>query len=249
MNLLPETHNIQSKLAVYCRNGIQPVMDGITPNRLHHYHRLVTSIIEDNLSSSFPIAYENVTTEHWNEMVTDFFSEHACQSYQVWKLAGEFYEYVLDNKYAEKLQLPYLNDLLKFEWVEMEVYNREDIPYPTYNKEGNLLVEKIIINPEFELLALGYPIHLEKVITAQHKPGNYFVVLYREKDTGKVQFVDLSVWFAFVIEQLAISPITMNELLLMAKQLFANADMVVLKETTIKFIEEMYHKKLIIGTI
>lgn len=247
MNLSPDTYTIQSRLAQYCRDGVEPELPGITPNRVSHYRRLVYTIIQDNLESAYPIAFKYLDTDVWQQMVYDFFATHECKSFQVWKLPKEFMEFVIENNYSEKYKLPYLNDLLNFEWAEMELYNTSDIPYTYGNLKGDTLNGYIRLNPEHLLLSLKYPLHILPPANALEKKGNYFVLLYREKETGKIQFVDISVWYAFVIEQINHNEtITVNQLLDYAPQLFGNINREELAESTKQFITSMIERKFII---
>jgi hypothetical protein len=200
MNLLPETHTVQSQLAKYCRDGVAVQLEGALSDRLPQYRRLVYNIIQDNIESAYPIAFKYLPTEVWEELVYDFFSIHECQSFQVWKLPKEFLEFVVENKYSEKHSIPFLNDLLNFEWAEMELYNTTDIPYEYGSLTGNVINDIISVNPEHLLVPLHYPVHLLPPLEAIDKKGNYFVLLFREKETGKIQFIDLSVWYAFIID-------------------------------------------------
>ncbi len=247
MSLLPETKTIQSAMAMYCRTGDEITLPGVTPNRIQNYRRLVFSVIEENIEAAFPIAFKYIDAEKWTVMLNDFFRNHKCQSYQVWQIAGEFYEYALAENFAEKFQLPFLNDLLKFEWEEMVIYNMEDISPKPYQIIGDTLNDLLIVNPEHKLLQLKYPIHLYNPVTAKEKMGNYFILLYREYETGRVQFIDISVWFALVIEQLHAGNLTLKTLLNEAPQLFGDIDIEELTKTTLAFITDLRDKKFVLG--
>ncbi len=245
MSLLPDTQSVQSQLAKYCRDGVEVKLPGSKAERLPQYRRLVFNIIQDNMESAYPIAYKYLETNVWNELVYDFFSTHNCQSYQVWKLPKEFMEFVAENNYGEKHNLPFLNNLLSFEWAEMELYNTSDITYEYGTLNGDIFNSHISFNPEYLLLSLKYPVHMVPPAQALELAGNYFVLLFREKETGRIQFVDLSVWFAFLIEQISQNELTINELMEYAPQLFGTIDMKELKASTEVFIQSMIEKRFV----
>lgn len=247
MNLLQETKDIQKKMALFCRTGKSVDLPGLTPDRFHHYRRLVYNIILDNLESAFPIAYEFIEREKWLAMANEFFRHHPCQSYQVWQIPGEFYEYAVKRNFSKKHELEYLNDLLKFEWEEMLIYNMEDIEVESFRENGDVLNEFLVLNPEHKLLELQYPVHLVNPPAAIEKKGTYFVLLYREHTTGKVQFMDLSIWCALVIEQLVSQKVTMKDLFDQAPALFGEINLNELKETTFTFIKELRSRSFILG--
>ena len=55
---------------------------------------------------------------------------------------------------------PFLDDLLYFEWMEIEVHTMPDRPFPDYVKEGNVLEDRLAFNPEYEIIRMDYPVHL-----------------------------------------------------------------------------------------
>lgn len=247
MNLLPETKEIQSRMAMYCRTGVEPALPGVTPNRFHHYHRLIFNIIQEHLESSYPITFEYVPTEIWYSMLNNFFADHLCQSYQVWQIAGEFYQYAIDKKFSEKFDLYYLNDLLKFEWEELRLYNMENLAFPKFQNEGDDLIHPIVLNPEHVLLTLQYPVHQYSPSESLKHQGNYFILLYREKETGRIQFMEISVWHAIMIEQFSQGNITLTDLLLEAPSIFDKIDIKELTDSSLKFLEEMKEKSFVLG--
>jgi hypothetical protein len=249
MSLSPDTYTAQSQLAKYCRDGNTVEIPGLTPNRLHQYRRLVFNIIQDSFESGYPISFKYLPTEVWDELVLDFFAIHPCQNFQVWKLPKEFSEFVIENNYAAKHNIPYLNDLLNFEWAEMELYNMPDKPYKSGLLKGDIITGTISLNPEYLLLPLEYPVHIYPPTVAEQKKGNYFVLLFREQETGKIQFIDLSIWYAFIIEQMSQNQTPISELLQYAPQLFGDVSIDELKKNTAIFIQSMIEKKFVIDII
>ncbi|WP_160716527.1 DNA-binding domain-containing protein [Chitinophaga solisilvae] len=246
MNLLPDTYRIQQRFSAYCRSGNAVKLPGVTPGRLKHYRRLVFNVINDIMEDGFPVAFHHIPARKWNKMVKDFFTHHACQSYQVWKLPLEFYTYAVEQNWEEVYGIPYLNDLLAFEWAETEVYNMEDIPAAPFQQGGNWLETPLVLNPEYRLLAFRYPVHLHGDATelVQGK-GAWFVLLYRDPETGNVQFTDLSPWLAFVTEQLAVG-ITLKDILEYAPQLGITLTDT-LERDTLAFLQQMQRQHFVLG--
>jgi hypothetical protein len=246
MNLLPDTYHIQQTFSGYCRTGEKVNLPGVAPDRLKHYRRLVFNMINDTMENAFPIAFKHIPTGKWNKMVKDFFAHHACRSYQVWKLPLEFYTYAVENNWEENYGLPFLNDLLAFEWAEMEVYNMEDIPAPAFTATGNWLDTPLVLNPEHQLLSFTYPVHLvAKPKELLRQKGVYFVLLFRDPDTGNVEFMDLSPWLAFLTEQLVMG-ITVRDILDYAPQLNIT-DTVTLERDTLTFLQHMQQLHFVLG--
>ncbi|MCW3463892.1 HvfC/BufC N-terminal domain-containing protein [Chitinophaga nivalis] len=248
MNLLPDTYHIQQTFSTYCRTGEKVRLPGVAPERLKHYRRLVFNMITDTMESAFPIACKHIPTRKWNHMVKTFFSCHACRAWQVWKLPLEFYTYAVENNWEEVYGIPYLNDLLAFEWAEMEVYNMEDIPAAPHTATGDWLETPLVLNPEHRLLALNYPVHTVANEKALRKnKGVYFVLLYRDAVTGHVTFMDLSPWLAFVIEQLVMG-ITVKGILSFAPALQLDiTDTDTLEKDTLAFLHHLHRQGFVPG--
>lgn len=213
MQIQTDTYQQQSDLAKYCRTDILSGSLKVRKDRVHHYRRLVYNVIDDSLIAAYPLLHNLLSEEQWNEVVNDFFATHACQSTQVWKMPGEFYEYIKTTDLQLKTIFPQLDDLIYFEWIEVELFMMEDMEYPLFKNEGDWVNDVIAVNPEHKIVRFNYPVHIKnsKSITSADK-GEYFLLAYREKETGKVQFSDMSALFAVIIENIA-KGLTLNKIL------------------------------------
>lgn len=246
--LKKETQLQQNLLADYCRTGIEPEgLIGINKENLHHYRRLVYNIVTDILETAYPITYSYLNKEIWNDLVNEYFTEHKCQTTQVWRMPLEFYEYCIAKNKTEELNTPFLNDLLYFEWLELDVHTMEDIDYPPFKIEGDLLSEQIVLNPEYRIIPLSFPVHTTppgEELTA--KKGNYFLLIYREKESGNVQFVDLSMFYTYVLENIANGAL-LKDILVEANSAFGINDIKLLKDKSLHFMEDLRNRKFILG--
>ncbi|SHL69032.1 hypothetical protein SAMN05444266_104416 [Chitinophaga jiangningensis] len=248
MKLSADTYRIQQDFSRFIRTGRQVPVPGVKPAAMAHYRRLVYNVVCDALETGYPIAFANLPRKKWERMVYKFFSTHACTAYQVWKLPLDFYTCAVENSWDEQYDIPYLYDLLSFEWAEMELYNMEDQAPPAYVPGGDWLSDPIAFNQEYRLLHFKYPVHREvgrrRLL---NQVGAYFVLVYRMPDSGDIHFTELSPWLAFVTEQL-LAGITLTDILAYAPQL----NMVVnnkLQEDTIAFLQHLREKQMVMGFI
>ncbi len=211
MKLHKETRDIQHRLGDYCKTGREVSLPGVTEGRIKHYRRLVYNVVKNSMDQAYPIASSALGTVLWDELVNDFFSNHAPRSTQIWKLPHEFYEYHYSKNTATKLKRAWLNDLLWFEWAEIEVHTMPDRDVLPYNEEGDSLVDPLILNPEHEVLQLEFPVHKQSLVDIESHRGEYYVLLYREPETGRVRFIDLSVLHAFILMKVNEEGIPLNE--------------------------------------
>lgn len=246
--LKKETYSQQAKLAGYCRNGEVPhdLID-INKDNLFQYRKLCYNIVSDIVETAYPITYSLLEEDVWNELIHGFFANHKCQTPQVWKMPMEFHGYCVEKDIQEKLKIPFLNDLLYFEWLELEVHTMEDMMYPAFKNEGDWVNDKIALNPEHRLIRLSFPVHLisPKEIT-EEKRGDYFLLIYREKENGNVQFVDLSMFYTYILENLKNGAL-LKDILVESNSLFQINDIKLLKDRSLEFINDLKKREFILG--
>jgi len=247
MPLNPETADIQNRLAQICRTGeIEPI-PGAKQHRLKEYRQLVYSVINNTFEQAFPITYQFLKEAEWELLINSFLKEHACQESQVWKLPLEFYEYVNEKDFQSSLGYPFLNELLYFEWLEIEVHTMPDVPFSEYSIEGNFKKDRIVLNPEYELMALTYPVHLLPVQEAIQHKGSYVVLVFREQESGKVKFMNISALHAYFVESLNKEELLLKELLSGASAVFNIPDDKLLLEHALLFFEDLRSQGMILG--
>ena len=246
-----EQHNIafeqETKFANYCRTGNFVRLKKTTPDRLPHYRRLVYNVIDDTLQTAYPLTYKLLAATEWNMLVKDFFSTHACQSFQVWKMPYELYQYVEQHNLSVKEKYPHLLNLLLFEWMEIEVFMMEDIDVPAFKTNGTLITDELILNPEHFLLVTEYPVHQKKAteINVADK-GTYYLLIFREPQTGKVIFIELSLFFVWLIEQIKTTGYSVYQLSKEASRLF-NIPQQQILENSQSFLSELQQQQFILG--
>jgi len=240
------TFTQQHKLSDYCRTGKYRPIKGITPGRIHHYRHLVYNVIEDALQSAYPLTRQLLVDAEWGKMVDEFIRLHGCQSMQVWKMPSELYAYMKDHPHPIKEKYPQLIDLLYFEWEEVDLFMMEDRTPSPFSTEGDLLRDPLVLNPEYRILRLEYPVHLKlaRDITSFDK-GDYYVLLFRDGNSGKVNFLELSAFYTWLIEYLY-KGFAVQELAVNGGQLFHITAPEIL-DNTHYFLEELRKQEFILG--
>lgn len=247
MLLKTETYEHQSKFARYCRDGKPIKLPGAIEGRLPHYRRLVFNVVKDSLEAAYPIAHSFIQKADWEEMAYRFFNEHDSQTPQVWKLPYEFFEFVVEQDFSTQYHIPFLQDLLHFEWLEIEVYMMEDLPYPTSQDKGNWGTDQILFNPEYRMVKFSYPVHLKNPSQIHDEKGDYFLLIFREKESGNVQFVNLSVLYTYLLENLLAGEKRLDEILGDIIYLFGINDEELLRTKTIDFLQDLKEKGFVLG--
>ncbi len=242
-----ETHQIQLDFASYCKTGEYIPLPGITPNRVHHYRSLVFNVVKNTLEQAYPLTYDILGEEKWEIWIDKFFTLHDPQSPQVWKLPLEFYEWAVAYGMAEESDLVFLNDLLLFEWLEIEVYTMPDIDIPESNKEGDFLADVMVINPEYRLLELSYPVHKIPAKELNQHKGQYFVLAFREPSAKKVEFIDLSIFYVFLLERIMNQGSSLADVLVEAVSAFKLEAEMEINNKVRRFFEQLQSKGFVLG--
>ena len=247
MKLTSETAKLQEKFAAYCRTGVKTDLPGINHKNISHYRRLVYNVVRNTLEMAYPITRKVCQENVWNDMVSEFFSNHPCQTPQVWQMPYEFYQYAKNNDYRIRFKMPFLIDLLYFEWIEIEVHTMPDLPVPSFSLNGSEKTDIPVTNPEFRIIRLEYPVHLFSISQVEQKRGDYFLLVFREPDTGKVEFISLSALYAYIIELLSKGTYKIPAIIQEVNKLSVNGNLKDLGINIYNFVAELKRKKFILG--
>lgn len=247
MKLNEDTARIQEQLGKYVRTGIDSGIPGVTPGRLKHYRRLVNNVVRDTLDSGFPITLASLGDEEWDKLVQDFFVNGKPGTPQIWRLPYEFYAYHSAKETGEQTGRPYLDDLLYFEWIEIEVQNMPDRPLPEYVKDGDLLEDRLAFNPEYEIIKMSYPVHMYPTEEAVVLKGNYFILIFRSPETGYVQFLNLSALNVYIFSRMVEEDYPAGYLRGEIAQATGIESGKYMDEVLSRFVGELMQKQLILG--
>ena len=102
-----------------------------------------------------------------------------------------------------RAKYPFLLELLAFEWTEVALYMMDDLPRVEGRPVNDWTRDALVFHPEYRLLLFAYPVHLRRPETlSSENKGQYAVLAFRDPDTGEVQFLDLSLLYAWLLEGL-----------------------------------------------
>ncbi len=248
MYLNSETIEIQKSFADYCKSGVYSKIGGVSSNRVSHYRRLVFNNIKNTLEKAYPITEEWLGREEWLKLINEFFRKHEAKSPKIWELPKEFMEFVINENYARKLNKPALNDLLLIEWIEIEVHTMPDEPIPKVDKVNNYINDQLVLNPEYRLIKLDYPVHNYNADDAVNHKGDWFIYIYRDITSKEVLFLNISALHVFLIEKLYDSPTSLEILLPIISSAFGISDIQKIETHLIMFLQDLYLRKVLLGS-
>lgn len=251
--LSPETRQQQFLLADYARTGSPQLLhqlQGIHPQHTEQYHRLVRSAFDDALQSAFPIAYELFPDDIWQLILNEFLAARRSTTPQLWRMPFQFLEFAREQHYAERFQMPFLYDLLLFEWLEIDLHTMPDAPMPPATPHGTWQHSALVISPEFVVQQLQYPIHRMPAHAAVAHPGNYPILLFRHPTQGHIQFLQISPQLAQLLELLRSGPHTIAQLAsTLSTQLGQpdTSDTTHIQASLVPFFQTLQQKGLLLG--
>lgn len=244
--LRAETHRQQQGLANYCRSGKAPSLVGLTDGRLHHYRRLTFNIVKDALTRTYPLSVSLLLDEQWEILCHNFFEHHSCQSPQVWKMPEELISYVESGQTQLVKSYPHLLELMRFEWKEVEYYMMPDRPIPA-SSTGHFWFDPWIFHPEHEVLALEYPVHTKTSNQISDKDkGQYHCLIFRHPESGKVRFLNLNPFLAWMIETVKTERVSIEALFPTIRSMFGISDSELLRHKAESFFMKLKDSGVII---
>jgi hypothetical protein len=170
---------------------------------------------------------------------------HNCSNNQVWKMPMEFYQFVKEQPLELKLELPFLTDLLWFEWLEIELYSEEDIPVDNFRKDGNWRNNTVVLNPHYRTVCFEYPVFRPQVNLEHCERGSYYLLLLRNLKDYKVKLLEISELFYATLQQ---NPQNFKESLLqVAKSRFGIQDEELVLKKAQPTVELFFQKGLFLG--
>lgn len=162
--------------------------DETKDQRLKIYRDLVFSRLEDALSVSFPI-FKSFVGEDFGRLVSEFM-KNGPRTPILLEASREFAEFFRKKEDPLKERIPFLDELVLFEWLEIEVFNAEEEETSEFSWERTYRLSE-----SARLVSFSYPIHRvegrgpEEITKAK---GKYNLLIYRDPLDLEVKSVDLT---------------------------------------------------------
>lgn len=247
MLLKNSSQHAQREMANYCRNK-SSLSQGVvlSEERAKVYRRLISDNIDATLQNAYPITHQLLDKNQWKQVVDDFLSNDACQSPFLWEMPKALVNFAKQRGYDKIFALPFLNDLLLFEWVEIEVYMMPNkaIAKPINEKAYYRIP---VVNPEHKLLLLEYPVFKQTRCDALSDRNQYFISLHRHPETKQVLFFEHSSFFIYLLEEMSEGKLYMDHIVQKAVEAFDwKLNQTILNKVEL-WLEKITNEKLLLG--
>lgn len=97
----------------------QPLLDGITAERMAVYEELFFNNIEGFISGAFPVLHRLIEATRWQRLVRSFIAEHQARTPYFLEISQEFLAWLQQGYVAEAGDPPFILELAHYEWVEL----------------------------------------------------------------------------------------------------------------------------------
>jgi hypothetical protein len=149
----------QNEFSAYIRDPFNnPRPADVKQERIETYRELFFNNVDSFLSNNFPVLKTILNDQQWFELSQDFFSNHASSSPYFSEIPEEFIDF-LQNERKNEDDLPFLLELVHYEWVEMALsIAKENIKTNTNDFIENLVQQTIALSPLAWPLAYQFPV-------------------------------------------------------------------------------------------
>lgn len=157
------------------------------------YKSLVMHRFFEVLSNGFPIFFGQVDDKRFEKIIYKFM-QYGSKSAVMWKMPNEFRKFIKKSKLLK--DIPYINDLLWFEWIEVELmmknYKLQKHKEFTYKNEYKL-------NSSVVLKKLKYKVFEEG---SYDKKGEYYLLGYYDFNEYEIYFREISLPLYLFLKEL-----------------------------------------------
>lgn len=233
-------------LARYCRMNVAEQVPGVREDRVGTYRSLVFNGVESALRSAYPVTFALLGKEQWLELVNSFFSQHDSAPPQLWKMPYGLFLFVNESRYGEKSGMPYLSELLLFEWVEIEVHMMPDSKRPDFTQHGDLMTDCLALNLDHKLIELTFPVFKMDPREALKHKGRYFLLCYRHQENLKAHYLELSAQYRALFSAL-LEGATAQEAAIKMKREFNLDDSDNLVRGVPQFMQALWREGVVLG--
>jgi len=157
--------------------------------RLAIYSELVYNRFEDFVMTSFPL-FTSFVEDDIREILKEFVRrEH--RSPLLMDVGNEFLNFFVSLKHPVKERLPFLEELLLLEWLEIEIFNvNDDMSDTDFHWHGRYRLHKSSCLSRF-----SYPVHRAEELSAEEiieGKGRYNLLIFRDREdtVRKVELTD-----------------------------------------------------------
>lgn len=189
---------VQETFTDWIRKPSDAFPDGVDPERMHVYRKLLIANFQQILNGAFPVTKSILEENIWQMMIEKFFSEYHCKTPYFSEVSIEFMQFIENEGGSGLLDLqPYIYELMHYEWVELGLMTAQNYEISMTNHEA-------IDDWDNRCLRLSdlawpfmytYPVHKlnnENFFQFENVPeSSTFLLVYRDHEDS-IHFIELT---------------------------------------------------------
>ncbi len=192
---LPRFQQLQYAFAGHIRDPeAVEIPAAIEPRRMKIYSELFFNNVEGMLSNNFPVFRSLLSEQDWLALIRGFFATHQCRTPYFLELGQELMTYLETHPHAHPANMPFLLELLHYEWVELALdISQESLPLSHVDANGDLLSGHPVQSPLAWLLSYQFPVHQISPDFQPQAPSTTpaFLLVYRNRE-DRVKFMEVN---------------------------------------------------------
>lgn len=147
------------------------------------YKSLVLHRFFEVLSNGYPIFFQKISEKRFEKIVYEFM-RYGAKSTVMWKMPDEFRKFIKKSKVLK--DIPYINDLLWFEWIEVELMMKN---YKLQKSKKFSFKNEYKLNKNSILKKLKYKVFEDG---SYDKKGEYYLLAYYDFNDYQVYYREIS---------------------------------------------------------
>lgn len=184
------------------RDFIESILsDKQLDKRLMIYKDLTFNNIEDTLSKAFPIT-KTLIEESWENITYKFIKNYPIKTPYLWEVPKDFLEFFKKENFQEKRKLPFLDELLEYEWLEIDIFNT-DIPQDVSEFSWS---KRFFLSSSCVIKTFSYPVHRIGSLSPEDiikQKSNYFLIIYNNYEDMEVSYIQLTEFLFDIVSNIS----------------------------------------------
>lgn len=162
-------------------------------NPINTYKELIHYRFKEVILSTYPRFFEYIDDHTTHNLIVDFIKSKP-QTPFIWKMPNEFRHFLAQTHLSKKY--PFMNDLLWFEWIEIELFMGH---YHLKETEDFKWDHVYSLNPSALIKELHYPVHHDE---GYEEGGIHPLLMFYHFETHEVRFQEITPFLHQFIQNL-----------------------------------------------
>jgi hypothetical protein len=189
------------KMQIDFFNAVIGKNDTMKLKEVELYRELIFNRFLDSFEHAFPYTKEVLGDEKFKLLVEDYVKEHHPRQI-LWQEAKGLVDFIIKNDWRFKRELPFIDELVYYEWLEIELSNEDD----TSNKTDFSWNDIYKINKTARLNIYEYPVHKYEEMEINEiikNKSRYNLLIFREPKDFEIKTVELTDFVYQILDEIS----------------------------------------------